>query len=556
MIGRIGLLPLVRRRLPWLLGGLGLVLLTLISGLALLALSGWFIVSSALAGLGLIAMINIFTPGAGIRLFALTRTVARYGERLVSHSATFRLLTDLRMHVFEKLLGQDEAQLRRLQRSDIRSRLSADIDNLDHLYLGVANPGLGALLATALTLIGISLLTPMLALICAGLFLLLNPTIALTCYTSGRAQSEALGNALPELRNRVSEGLEARQELVALGLLDAMTGRIDRDTERINTIQQRIAIIDAIGNGGVLLVGLMTVWIALIMSLALVHENALSGALAGLIILALLGLGESWLAMPAAWRRLAQCRVAAGRVVRIMDQPSELPQPERPRPWPGRFDIRIESLHFRYQAHQLPVINGLDLSIRQGERLVISGPSGCGKTTLARLIMRQMDPDHGRILLGGIDLRELDSKDLRQRIAWLPQQPVLFQDSLAANLRLAAPAASDEELHQALTAVGLAAFVAQRPNGLDTWIDEAGGNVSGGEKRRIALARLFLTQPDIVILDEPTASLDHQTSQLVNAALTSWLKQKTAILITHEPGQLRVDGRHLVMRPAGLIESQ
>ena len=138
-------------------------------------------------------MINIFTPGAGIRLFALTRTVARYGERLVSHSATFRLLTDLRMHVFEKLLGQDEAQLRRLQRSDIRSRLSADIDNLDHLYLGVANPGLGALLATALTLIGISLLTPMLALICAGLFLLLNPTIALTCLHLGARPERSTG---------------------------------------------------------------------------------------------------------------------------------------------------------------------------------------------------------------------------------------------------------------------------------------------------------------------------------------------------------------------------
>ena len=244
----------------------------------------------------------------------------------------------------------------------------------------------------------------------------------------------------------------------------------------------------------------MTVWIALIMSLALVHENALSGALAGLIILcparSLASLGWQCLPPGDGWPNAGSPPAAS---FESWISPASCPQPERPRPWPGRFDIRIESLHFSLPGPSAPpFINGLDLSIRQGERLVISGPSGCGKTTLARLIMRQMDPDHGRILLGGIDLRELDSKDLRQRIAWLPQQPVLFQDSLAANLRLAAPAASDEELHQALTAVGLAAFVAQRPNGLDTWIDEAGGNVSGGEKRRIALARLFLTQPDIV----------------------------------------------------------
>lgn len=550
MIRRMGLLSLARGQLRWLLGGLGLLVLTLGAGVALLALSGWFIVSSALAGLSLIAMINIFTPGAGIRLFALTRTVARYAERLVTHTATFRLLTDLRLHVFSRLLAQDEIQLRRLQRSDSRTRLTADIDTLDHLYLGVANPGMGALLVTGITLIGISLIAPALALLCTGLFLLVNPLIALLCHSLGRQHSEALGNALPELRNLVSEGIEARQELIALGQLDAIAQRVDRSSRQINHYQQRLSVVDAAGQASVLLTGLFAVWLALIMSLTQVHDSGLSGGLAGLLVLALIGLNEPWLALPGAWRRLAQCRIAASRVVDLMDQTAKMPQPARPEPWPDNVDISIESLHFRYQPHLPAVFDGLNLLIHAGERLAITGPSGCGKTTLAQLIMRQIDPDHGRIRLGRTDIRELDPDELRRKIAYLPQRPVLFHDTLAANLRLAAPQASDDALAQALVAVGLKDFLVSRPDGLESWIEEAGSNVSGGEKRRIALARLLLTQPAIVILDEPTASLDRQTSRALLEVLSTWLEGKTAIFISHDPEPLPNVDRHLVLTTA------
>jgi ATP-binding cassette, subfamily C, bacterial CydC len=146
-------LPLWRllgRRRGWLAAGLALIMLSLLAGVVLLALSGWFITASALAGLGIIATLDIFSPGAGIRLAAVTRTVARYGERLVTHEATFRLLADLRLALFQRLLALDEAQLRGLQRGDTLNRLTADVDTLDHLFLGVIGPGVSAFLLTGL----------------------------------------------------------------------------------------------------------------------------------------------------------------------------------------------------------------------------------------------------------------------------------------------------------------------------------------------------------------------------------------------------------------------
>jgi len=141
MRDRLGLGPLLGRRRWWLAGGVLLIFLSLAAGVMLLSLSGWFITASALAGLGLIAALDVFTPGAGIRLAAITRTVSRYLERLVTHEATFRLLADLRLRLFDHLLTLDEGQLRGLQRGDTLNRLTADVDTLEHLFLGVIGQG-------------------------------------------------------------------------------------------------------------------------------------------------------------------------------------------------------------------------------------------------------------------------------------------------------------------------------------------------------------------------------------------------------------------------------
>lgn len=534
-------LPLWRllgRRRGWLAAGVALVMLSLLAGVALLALSGWFITASALAGLGLIAMLDIFAPGAGIRLAAVTRTVARYGERLVTHEATFRLLADLRLALFQKLLALDEMQLRGLRRGDTLNRLTADVDTLDHLFLGVIGPGVSAFLLTALAALLAALwIDPGTVLVPALVLLAANPLVAELVRRRGRAASHALVAALPELRRHAGDGLEGLQELVAFDLGDAQRARLEAESARLLGLQERLQRLDAAGQAGVTLAGLLASWLALALGLLLLQAGAISGPVLGLLVLGVLALGEAWQPLPGAWRRLEQCRGARARLDETWRQAPLLSVAARPLAPAGRA-LSLEGVTFRYRNDLPPVLADFSLDITAGERIAVVGPSGAGKSTLAMLLMRQLDPQAGTVRLAGVDLRTLDPDGLRRHIGLLAQRPVLFRDTLAENLRIARPAASDGELRHALEVAGLGDFVAGLADGLDTWIDEAGGNLSGGEARRVALARLALTDCPVVVLDEPTTGLDAATAHGLAATLDGWLAGRTAVMITHDPGLL------------------
>ncbi len=533
MIRRLGLEAILSRRAGWLAAGLALGLLSLAAGAILLALSGWFITASALAGLGLITALDIFTPGAGIRLAAITRTVSRYGERLVTHEATFRLLSDLRGRVFGALLGLDEFQLRGLRRGDTLNRLTRDIDTLDHLFIGVAVPGLGALLLSLAAMALLAIIDPLLALSSVGLVIVGGMLIALVSAARGRADSHQLEHDLPELRALATDSLEGLAELRALDQTARFGRAIEQQSARVCQHQVRLSRLDSTGQALVLLTGLMAVWIALVLGLDRHHAGTISAPVLGLVVLAVLGLNEAWLNLPAAWRRLSQCRRAAARCAELMTTEPARTVPARPAPLPDSFELVFNAVGFSYGDRGVPVLSQFNLEIASGETVAVVGPSGSGKSTLALLAMRQLDPDSGSITLGGKDLRELDPEALRAVTGYLPQQPVLFRDTLAANLRLGAPSASDRLLEQSLARAGLARLLSALPEGLDTWVDEAGANFSGGQQRRIALARLLLTDPGLVILDEPTASLDPATASNVMAGLGPWLAGRTTLIITH-----------------------
>ncbi len=538
MIRQLGMARLLGHRKGWLAAGLALIMLSVGAGVALLALSGWFISACALAGLGLIAALDIFTPGAGIRLAAVTRTVARYFERLATHEATFRLLADLRRTIFDRLLRLDEAQLRALGRGDTLSRLTADVDSLDHLFIGVIGPVASALLLTlvAALLLGI-LVDPWLAAATLGLLLLTGPVLAEQARRRGRRSSHALVTALPELRREGSDSLEGLQELVAFDLGARQGREIGLRSARVIGLQETLARLDATSQGLVTFTSLLSTWLAMVLGVGLLERGVIDGPVLGLLVLGVLALGEAWSALPGAWRRLEQCRGAALRLGETLAQAPLLPQPRHPLPPHGQ-DLELERVGFRYRPDLPAVLQEFSLTVGPGERIAVVGPSGAGKTTLAMLLMRQIDPQAGVARLGGTDLRQLDAAGLRRHIGLLPQRPVLFRDTLAANLRLASPEASDADLHRALQIAGLGDFVAGLAEGLDTWIEEDAANVSGGEARRIALARLVLTDCPVVILDEPTTGLDEATAGRLAATLDQWLAGRTAVMITHDPSLL------------------
>jgi ATP-binding cassette, subfamily C, bacterial CydC len=538
MKDRLGILPLLGHRRWWLAGGVLLMFLSLATGAILLSLSGWFITASALAGLGLIAALEIFTPGAGIQLAAISRTVSRYLERLVTHEATFRLLADLRLRLFKRLLALDEGQLRGLQRGDTLNRLTADVDTLDHLFLGVIGPGASAFLLTLLAgLLAGGLVDPWLAVMVFGLLLGVNPVVAELTRRRGRAASRALVTALPEVRRHASDNLEALQDVVAFDLGDREKRMLEDRSAHVIGLQERLQKLDAIAQALVTLTGFVGVWLALVLGIGLLRADVISGPVLGLLVLGVLALGEAWQVLPAAWRRLEQCRGAAQRLGETMDRTPLLPEAETRLPPAGQ-RLELRGVSFRYRDDLPPVLDDFDLDIAPGERVALVGPSGAGKTTLAMLLMRQLDPDAGTVRLDGVDLRRLDQELLRRHIGLLAQRPVLFRDTLAANLRLASPEATDAMLFRALETAGLADFAAGLEDGPETWIDEAASNLSGGEARRMALARLVLADCPIVILDEPTTGLDAGTARAIAATLDAWLAGRTVIMITHDPALL------------------
>jgi ATP-binding cassette, subfamily C, bacterial CydC len=534
-------LTMLGRRRGRLIVGACLMALTLLSAIGLLALSGWFITASALTGIalaaGLSARLDVYVPGGGIRAFAVTRTLSRYLERLYNHDTVLRLLADLRGRLFGTLAGLDDVALGRRRASDWLHRLTADIDALDALYLRLlAPPAVAALAVSGLAgLVAIWLPTAgALVLLVAGgtgLWLTLGQA------RLGMAASRRRITDLERLRGRLIEHLQGLAELEAYGSLTSHRRRLDEIDARMQADQRRLGALAALGNAlvglalGTTLVGVL--WLA-----ALAHaEAALSGPLMVMMALAVLALNEALAPLPMAFTRLGETRAAAERLNALDDDAlhSSPPRPATQALPPGPLCVHLDRVSLCYPGAPMPALAEIDLRLDPGGRLALCGASGAGKSSLAALVAGRLAPSRGRVHLGGIDPRH--AHNLADRLGMLTQRIDLLDDSLAANLALADPAAADARLWRALEVVDLADWAESLPAGLATRVGEAGRRVSGGQARRLALARLWLRDPGLVILDEPFAGLDATTARRVAERLDAWLAGRSVLYMVHRLGE-------------------
>ena len=520
----------------WMLGGALLSLLTILANFGLMTLSGWFLASAALAGLGGWATLNqynFFLPAAGVRAFATTRVISRWLERIVTHEATFRLLSRLRVWFYTRIEPLAPAGLQGYRSGDILSRLVADIDTLNNFYLRVFTPFLVAGLATLLMAGFFALYAWSVGLALFVLLALTGLLLPLLSERLGAGSSREVTRLQAEMRTQVIDALQGMGEILTANAAERVQGRVLQENAALLERQRRLAGVAGIGTAGMSFMANLTLWVILLLAIPLVARHTLPHAELPMFALGTMAAFEAVLALPLAFQFLGQTREAARRIFEVADTPPAFHEAVDAVPAPEHFDIEIQGLHLRYPTAREDALRGLDLRIGQGQRVAILGATGAGKSSIANLLLRFYDYQSGSARLGGRELRDYPGDQLRQYFALLSQRSHLFHSTIRDNLLLAKGDAEEEELWAALRQAQLADFVEGLPQGLDNIIGEGGVNLSGGQARRIAIARAVLKDSPILILDEPSEGLDAVTEAKFLQDLRALMQGRTVIYITH-----------------------
>ena len=511
---RIG--GLVRSEALWLAGG---IITTLLSVMALTGL----LLAAGTAPLAAGVVLLFALRGLGI-----ARVVMRYLERLTTHKATFRALSAVRVWMFRAMAPRAAGGLGFLRRGDVLARAVGDVDALDGVYLRILVPAAAVVLLLLDVAVFVGGVAPALA---VGVGALLTTAAFVIPWWAARgtlAEGTALAEARAGLRIAAVDALGGMREVRAFGNEGRVLAHMQAREAALFDVQRRVARRSAWAQAIGILFGQA--------ALLLVVLGGLPAATLIPAVLLTVAAFEAASAMPKAGALLGHAEASAQRVLNTAEAVPDGPvEPTMPFTLPTKTSVTFENVRFAWPG-RTAVLEDLSLNIPAGSRVAILGPSGAGKSTLAALLLKVAAPDAGRVLLGGVDLAGLDAAEVRGRIAWLSQATHVFADTVRANLALgrrpgAAP--DDPALWNALFKAGLLDVIKQLPGGLDAFVGEGGEGLSGGELRRLALARALLSDAPILILDEPATGLDDAAERAFFATLNEAVEGRTLLLIVH-----------------------
>ena len=548
----IPFLALYKRHIWLLTLGVVLAIVTLLASIGLITLSGWFLSASAVVGVSGLYSFNYMLPAAGVRGAAITRTAGRYFERLVSHDATFRVLQHLRVSTFSKLLPLSPAGLARFRQGDLLNRIVADVDTLDHLYLRVISPLVGALVTIVVVTIGLSILDATLALTLGGIMLLTLLLLPPLFYRAGKPTGEKLTTLRGEYRQQVTSWLQGQAELTIFGASERYRAQMENTELSWHDAQRRQSELTALSQAVMLLINAVAVLAMLWLAAGGVGGDTQPGALIALFVFCALAAFEALAPVTGAFQHLGQVIASAVRITQITQHPPEVRFSENPTPPPAQVALTLNNVSFSYAQQPQKALDALSLQINAGEHVAILGRTGCGKSTLLQLLTRAWDPVAGEIALNGQPLASLSESALRATIGVVPQRVHLFSATLRDNLLLASPQATDDTLAAVLTQVGLEKLLDD--SGLNSWLGEGGRQLSGGELRRLAVARALLHDAPLLLLDEPTEGLDATTESQILDLLERVTQGKTVLMVTHRLRGLSRFDRIIVMDNGQIIE--
>jgi ATP-binding cassette subfamily C protein CydC len=522
------------RSAPWRFAtGVALAVLTLAAGAGLLAISGYLIAGSAIAGTGLIAF-DVVIPSAAIRLFAVVRTVTRYAERLASHDATFRFIAGLRVNVFRSI-ADGRGQLARPRAGVLFARLSSDLDALDGLNIRFATP----LFAAALILGGFAVIlwgiSPLLA--AATITPILVGGVLAPCLVGIFATRDARRRmlALDAARTRLVDLDRGRTELCLAGAFAAQAASVAAACQLAAETEFRLIQLDAclrlagsLGSQGAILGALLS-------GAALVGSHSVTPLMFAAIVLFSFSLGEAVAPLRVAALDVGRWTLAARRVraLEVRHHNATMDKPAKYELANSTGCLELDDVAFTFPGENEPVVDNISLSVAPGETVALVGPSGGGKSTILALAAGLLTSDRGTVTLAGKRLTRPGLAAHGARIGYLLQRTELFRGSIVDNLLMGRPEASDNDLQIAAAAVGLDGAIANLPKRLHHQLGDGGTGLSGGERRRLGIARLLVASPDVYVFDEATEGLDAATAALVIENIRFETRGRAILLATH-----------------------
>jgi thiol reductant ABC exporter CydC subunit len=523
----------------------------MLAAIGLIATSAWLISRSAQHPQESAVAIAI----VGVQFFALSRGLCRYAERLVGHDAAFRVLSDLRVAVYERLERLAPLGVPTFASGDLLARLIDDVDSLQDLLLRVLPPFAIAFAVGVATVAAVWLMLPAAALILLAALLVAATLVPwLTGLLAARSEARQ-ATARAALSSSVIDLLEGAPELAINGAMPAQLRRaLAADTE-LMSIARKGARTAGVGRGLTSLCCGLAMWGALFVGVSAVHAGRMNGVLlAGIALIPLVAF-ELVVALPGATQTLQRVRRSAARVLEVIDTPPPVVEPAAPSPLPpGPYALSAHGLSVSYPGSARLALAGVELDLRPGRRVALVGPSGAGKTTLAATALRFLPYAAGSLALNAVEIAELSGEDCRRVIGLVSQDAHVFDSTLEENLRLARRDATGEQLREALARAQLLDWAERLPAGMATELGDRGARMSGGQRQRLAVARALLADFPVLILDEPGEHLDIATADAIVAELLACTRERATLLITHRLAGLEEIDEVLVLDRGRVIE--
>ncbi|MEU4475213.1 ABC transporter ATP-binding protein [Micromonospora sp. NPDC023888] len=486
---------------------------------------------------------------------SLTEYAARRGFLTLSARIGQAVLLDLRQRVFGHFLRLSVGFHERYTSGRMVSRLTSDLDSIAELVDG----GIDNLVMAGLSMLSVAAILLWLDLPLAAVTLLAFPFL----FWLSRWFARSSASAYRRTRDAVA--------LVIVHFVESMRGIRAVQAFRREPRNQRIFV--ALGDDyrrtslhtfrliatyspAIKLIGNVTVAAVLCYGGWRVLDGRTEVGVLAAFLLYLRRFFEPMQELSQFYNSLQSATAALEKLAGVLDERPAVAEPARPTPLPtgpGRGEVTFRAVSFGYRAGT-PILGGLELTVSAGQTVALIGPTGAGKSTIAKLVARFHDPDTGSVRLDGVDLREVSDTDLRRAVVLVTQENHLFSGTVAENIRFGRPGADDETVQAAARAIGAHDFIAALPEGYATQVHRRGGRLSAGQRQLVAFARAFLADPTVLILDEATSSLDVPTERLVQRALGTILRDRTALVIAHRLSTVETADRVLVLDDGRIVE--